>query len=231
MAKKPSLKTKTPIGDLNWVFINGNVKQDLNGNDRYSASVYLDEADEKVKSFIKEIEDFWKEHKPKTARKAKSIGVYYQVKDLVKSEEEGADKFTQVSITQPFDESEFEKTGTLIINAWTGITWPDGKEKVIKIYNAKGAEVSLGDRKIGPGSRGRLGVTASIYENGANVGVSLYLNSIQLTKFVEFTGGDDDFEAIEDEDAWTGEDLNDDGMSAISEEADTSVTPKAKVRL
>lgn len=223
------IKTNTPVGELAWIFINGNPKKDLNDNERYSAAVYLDEDADETKAFIAKIEDFWKENKPKAARKAKSIGVYYEVKDLVKSAEEGSDKFSQISVTQPMDEKEFEKTGRVIINAWTGTTWPDGKAKVVKLYNAKGAEVSIGDRKIGNESRGRLGIAGSVYENGANIGVSLYLNSIQISKFVEYTGSDADFGEL-DEDGWTGEDLNDDGMGAIAEEPASSTT-KAKVKL
>lgn len=227
---KPSLKINTPVGNLDWVFINGNVKQDLNGNDRYSASLTLPEDSAEAKQFIAALEDFWKENKPKTARKAKSIGVYYRVKDLVKSAELGTDKFTQVSITAPYDESEFQKTGEIIVNAWTGITWPDGKEKVITTLNAKGAKVALGDKKIGPGSIGRLGVAAGIYENGANVGVTLYLNAIQLAKFVAYEGGDETMGDIDGGDGWTGDDLNDAGMGGISE-AVSEAPVKAKVKL
>lgn len=224
---KPSLKLNTPIGDLNWVFITGEGKEDLNSNPKYSASVYFESEDD-IKAFEEQVMDFWKEHKPKSARKPKAIGIYKECE--VVGEE---NKLTAKSITQPIDEEEFKPTGRVIITAKTGTTWPDGKQVVIKTYNAKGAEVALGDKIIGPGSRGRLAVSLDIYENGSNVGVSTYLNGIQLTKFVELQT-DAGFDAVEEEDGWTGDDLNDDGMGAVPTEAPVKSSedkPKAKVKL
>lgn len=225
---KPTLKLNTPVSDLNWVFITGDGKEDLNGNPKYSASVYFD-AEDDVKAFEEQVMEFWKEHKPKSARKPKAIGIYRECEVVG---EDG--KLTAKSITQPIDVDEFKPTGRIIITAKTGTTWPDGKPVVVKTYNAKGAEVALGDRVIGPGSRGRLGVTLGIYENGANVGVSIYLNSIQITKFVELQS-DAGFDAV-DEDGWTGDDLNEDGIGAVAAEApahnpDSEDKPKAKVKL
>jgi hypothetical protein len=225
MAKKPILAIKTPVGDLNWVFITGDGKEDLNGNARYSASVYFNNAAE-AEPFKKELLAFWEANKPKGSTKAKSIGVYQEVKVLGE-----VGKLSQKSVTQVLDPEEFAPTGRIIVSAWTGTTMPDGKSKKVKTYNAKGAEVALGERVIGPGSRGRLAVAAQVYENGPNKGLSLYLNGIQLTKFVELTGGVD-FEEV-DEDGWTGDDLNDDGMGAIDEPtAEVSTdAPARKVKL
>lgn len=205
---KPTLSLNTPVGNLNWIFISGEGKEDLNGNLRYSASVYFSSRDE-IKGLEAELNKFWEDNKPKSARKPKSMGVYHELKS--KSD----DKITQKSVTIPYDTEEFEPTGRFVVSAWTGTTNKDGSHKVVKTYNAKGAQVALGSKVIGEGSRGRLGVAAQVYENGPNIGLTLYLNGIQLTKFVEFTGGGS-FDAV-DEDGWTGDDLNDDGMGGVAD--------------
>lgn len=190
---------KTPVGELQWVFITGKGKKDLNDNDRFTASVVLDTDSDAGQAMIQEINDFWEEFKPKGVKNPKSLGFRYEVDD------------------------EGNETGKVSFNFWTGITFPDGSPKVIKIFNAKGAEVSLGSKKIGNGSRGRIGGAMAIYANGkAASGVTLYLNSIQLSKFIEFTGSDS-FDAIDedDEEAFTGVD---DGMEAMSE-AEQSEAP------
>lgn len=213
---KPSLKAQTPAGDLNWVFITGEGKADLNGNLRYSASVYFD-SEASAKPFIDKLMAFWDDNKPKDARKPKSIGVYHEVKMKADG------KLSQTSYTQPYDKDEMEATGRIVVSAWTGTTYADNKQTKVKTFNAKGAEVSLGERIIGPGSRGALSVSAGIYSNGPNMGVTLYLNGIVISKFVEFTGSAA-IEAIEDEDGWTGADLSDDGIEPIT---DTPTPPKA----
>jgi hypothetical protein len=226
---KPTLKVNTPVGDLNWVYILGEGKEDLNGNKRYSASVYFN-SEAEAEPLKAALMDFWKDNKPKGATKPKSIGMYYEVESLVEPS-----KISQKSVTQPIDTEEFKATGRIIVNAWTGITLPDGKAKVVKTYNAKGAEVALGDKIIGPGSRGRLAIAGQVYESGANRGISLYLNGIQLTKFVELSGGSS-FDAVDEEDGWTGDDLNDDGMGAVAPSAPSydpndEAPAKAKVKL
>ena len=195
---------KTPVGDLEWIFITGNGKKDLNGNDRFVGSVVLNADSKECIAQLAEIDAFWEENKPKGA-KVKSLGYKVLVDDAG------------------------EPTGKVSINFWTGITYPDGSAKVIKTFNAKGAEVSLGAKKIGNGSRGRIGGAMAIYDNGvAARGVTLYLNSIQLSKFVEFTGSDS-FESIDDDDEDSFEGV-DDGMGGIDDkpEAESSA---AKPRL
>lgn len=180
-------KIVTPIGELKWIFITGQGKKDLNGNDRYVASVAFPKGSAELKQVEEQIKAFWEANKPKGKARPKSTGV-----------------------KEEFDK-EGNPTGNFLVNFWTGIEFPDGSSKVIKTYNAKGAEVALGNRKIGNGSRGAISGAMDIYQNGPNCGVTLYLNAIQLTKFVEFSD-DAGFSAVEDEDAWTGEDLNEDGF-------------------
>lgn len=183
----------TPVGDLKWVFITGQGKKDLNDNDRYVASVALKNDSPELETVTQLINSYWDENKPKGKVKAKSNG-----------------------IKEEFDK-DGNPTGYHLVNFWTGISFPDGSPKVIKTYNARGAEVALGAKKIGNGSRGAISGAMAIYKNGPNVGVTLYLNAVQLTKFVEFSS-DAGFAAQEDEDGWTGEDLNDDGFEAQADE-------------
>lgn len=177
-------KLVTPLGELNWVFINGTTKKDLNDNDRYVASVYFHKDTEEFKEVQAKIEAFWEENKPKGA-KLKSNGI---------------------KVVQEKDDDEYVDTDMMSINFWTGPTFPDGKDKHIRTFNARGSEVSLGNKKIGNGSIGSISGAMAIYDNGpAARGVTLYLNAIQLKKFVEFEGGDAGFNDLgEDEDDFTG---------------------------
>lgn len=197
----PTKRLVTPKGDLAWVFITGEGRKDLNGNDRFVASVkYPNGADELAKVQA-EIKEFWDENKPKGKGKPKSTGV------KVETDKEG------------------EETGFTLVNMWTGTTFPNGNPKVVKTYNSKGAEVSLGSKSIGNGSVGSLSGTMAIYENGPNVGVTIYLNAVQLSKFVEFSQ-DAGFEA-DDEEGFTGLE----GTDFDESDEDVPHQPSPKVKL
>ncbi len=166
----------TPKGELVWVFIDGKGKKDLNGNDRYTASLRLKNDSKELKEITKLIDTFWEDHKPKGKKGYKSNGI----REEFKKDDEGVE----------------QETGYHLVNFWTGISFPDGSDKVIKIFRAKKmggqivqAEVNLGSKKIGNGSTGYISGAMDIYDQGGkNCGVTLYLNGIQLVKLVEFTG-------------------------------------------
>jgi len=189
----------TPVGDLAWVFINGSSKKDLNGNDRYSAEVHFHKDSDEAKAIQAKVDEFWEDQKPK-GRKRKSCGIR--------------------TVQEKDENNEYQDTDFISVQFWTGISFPDGSDKVIKIYNAKGSEVSLGSKKIGNGSRGCISGVMAIYDQGvAATGVTLYLNAIQLTKFVEFTGADAGFSAQEtDDDGFEGIE-NEDGITPAEDEA------------
>jgi len=183
-------KLVTPVGELKWVFITGNGKKDLNDNDRYVASITYPKDSPEAQQLQEQVEAFWEENKPKGAKDPKSTGLKNEV---VKEQE----------------------TGNIIANFWTATTFPDGKPKVIKTYNSKGAEVALGSKAIGNGSRGAISGAMAIYDaSKVNRGVTLYLNAIQLTKFTPYSS---DAGFAVQEDGWTGDDLNDDGMEPVVE--------------
>jgi len=193
---------QSPVGDLEWVFITGKGKKDLNDNDRFVASVVLDEDSDACKAFMEKIENFWEENKPKGSKDPKSLGF------------------------KILEDDEGNSTGRVSFNFWTGTVFPDGSAKVVKTFNAKGAEVSLGNKKIGNGSRGRIGGAMGIYDNGkAARGVTLYLNSIQLSKFKEFTGGDN-FDAIDEDEDDAFEGVDDMGAIPDESSAETPVKPR-----
>ncbi len=123
----------------------------------------------------------------------------------------------------------YDPVGKVTVQYKTGTTWPDGKAKIVKIYNSKNKVVSIGDAKIGNGSKGCISGSMGIYINKSpqgkilDAGVTLYLDAIQLHKYVEFVGGGDaGFAASDDEDGFTGVD-EDEGFEG---EETPSSTPR-----
>lgn len=166
---------KSPKGEFKWAFISGQGrKNDLNGKREFSIDVVVDKAD--AQASIDAINTFWEENKPKGSKAAKSTG--YKVSEDGK----------QVTFTF--------KTST---------TYPSGEAKIIRIYNAKAQPVELpSNQRIGNGSRGRVAGVAAIYDAGvAARGVTLFLDSVQLTKFVAYQGAAN-FEADEEDGDFEG---------------------------
>lgn len=177
---------ESPVGDLEWVFITGEGKEDLQGVMKYQADVVLSaEVGEQVKESVM---SFWEENKPRGAKQPKSIGLYpHTVKDEEASKAEG--------------ENIYKKTGKVVIRFKTGTEYVSGDQKIIKTFNSKGNEVSLHGKKIGNGSRGRCIGSIAIYNIGkATQGVTFYLDAVQLSKFVEFVGSATPSGAIDEED-------------------------------
>lgn len=210
MSKETIVKFKTSDfvnpkeSELRWIFITQPGKEGPKGDNgeegkrRFVADLVMKTDSEGCKKLSAFIDDYWKDHKPKGV-KCKSKG-YAVVK-----EKTGEVDDEDVPIYRDTDETAF--------SFWTGTHWKDGKENNIDIYNAKGKKVSLGDKKIGNGSQGSISGAMDIYKNGVNNGVSLYLNAIQLTKFVEFSQ-DADFDSFDDEeDAFEGVDTEFDEVS------------------
>ena len=180
-------KIVTPLGDLEWINIDGEGVENLSGKMVYRASLVLD--GDKAEALKAKIDTFWKENKPSGFKKpAKSLGY----KDhTVKNQET----------------DEYEETGKTVFTFSTATTFPDGQAKVIKTYNAKNRVVALGETKIGNGSKGAISGVMAIYgpTKTKEAGVSLYIDAIQITKLVEFSQ-DAGFGAVDDEDGWTGDD-------------------------
>lgn len=199
----------SPVGELEWVVIDGEGKPDLQNVPKYQCDVVLEP--EQAEPFVEMVKAFWEENKPKGAKDAKSLGIYpHTVKDEEASKEAG--------------ENVYKETGKTVVRFKTNTTYQSGDPKVIKIFNAKGNEVSLHGKKIGNGSRGRVNGVMGIYNiNKATCGVTFYLNAIQLSKFVEFTGGASFDEIEEEEGGFEGVEGQ---PSAIEDEADAPARPK-----
>jgi len=128
-------------------------------------------SEEEAAPLIEEIQDYWEENKPKGAKAPKSTG-YKQLAD-----------------------------GNYSFTFKTSTSYPSGDPKVIKIYDAKARPTELGDKRIGNGSIGRIAGAISVYDAGpASRGVTAYLDSIQLLKFLEYSGGTNAFAADDDYD-------------------------------
>ena len=183
MSDTPMLKFVTsdyvPVseGELRWIFIDapGKPAMDPTKPNRKQASLYVKTDSPACDALKDAIKAFWDDHKGKGWR-AKSLG---HREEMVLKEGGDAD-----------NADDYEKTGYTAFSFWTGANWPDGNDRVVDIYNIHGNKVSLGGKKIGNGSLGAISGTMAIYNNGtganASRGVSLYLNAIQVAKFVEF---------------------------------------------
>jgi hypothetical protein len=195
-----SIPFSTPIGDLEWVFITGEGKENLNGDMKYQATVVV--SPEQAKEFEAKLNKFWADNRPKSVLKPKSTGI--------KPHKMATDK-----VDPETGKKVYQETGKFVITASTGTHYQDGKPKTIETANAKGAKVDLLGKSIGNGSRGLLKGIMKVYEvkskSGGitDAGVSLYLNSIQLTKFIERTSGDT-FEEVKDEQGDSFEGVNPD---------------------
>tara|TARA_R110000851_G_scaffold14313_3_gene48478 strand:- start:2260 stop:2907 length:648 start_codon:yes stop_codon:yes gene_type:complete len=215
MAKSQTItQYKSPKAPLVWVKITGDGEEDMQGRLKFLASTVLTE--EQKNTLEATLDAFWKENKPKGCKKMKSNGISKEMRKTEETDEDGD------AIKEP--------TGNYLLQMKTNATWPDGNANKIKIYNAKGNPVQLGDTKIGNGSVGRLAGAYDIYAvtdkqgNVTNAGITFYLNGIQISKLEEYKADDVEFEADEDEDAWTGEDDSFEG-------SDEDETPKAGPRL
>jgi hypothetical protein len=214
MAQDDKLSLHTPIGNLEWVIISGEGKEDMYGKSTYTASVVLDLSKEAHKEFIQQIKEFWEENKPKGFKKPPKFVPLYDYYEYTDEKDEDGDRIKNLI------------EGKKLFTAKTGTQYPDGKPKVVQVSNSFGAKVVL-NCNIGNGSRGRLGITLAVCEtrvkkNGpiVDAGVSAYLNGIQITKLIEYEGGGISFDAVEDEE---GDNYAGEGMGGVvDEENDTS---------
>jgi hypothetical protein len=102
---------------------------------------------------------------------------------------------------QPFSLGYKEVDGDYIFNFKTNAHYEDGKEKKIKLVDKYNDSLDEGIM-IGNGSTGRVNALFSPYTFGKKVGISLYLNGVQIKDLIPYDGGG--FEALEDkEDGFT----------------------------
>lgn len=198
MAKNVSVKVTTPKGELQWVYITGEGRKNKQGTAKYQASLVL--PTKEAKEFTDQIDAFWKDNKPAGAKKPTTCGYRPHTMKSSETDEDGDPIYKEVP-------------GMTEIFFATGTEWPDGKKKVIRIYNSKANLVALGEKRIGNGTIGQLSGNMCVYDVSGNQGINLYLEAVKISKFVEYTGGDN-FDEDDGEEGWTGED--DDSWSETS---------------
>lgn len=199
---------KTPVGDLKWVVFNGEGKENLSGRMKYQADLVLPADSEHGAALKDMIDEYWADNRPNglpAKKPAKSLGYRLEKEPIL--DEDGNKQYGDDGKVLS------KETGNIVFTFSTDTTYPSGDPKVINIYNAKGNKVDLGTKKIGNGSRGQISGALGIYTvkdtKGKAIidgGVTLYLNSIRLVKFVEFSG-EESWDPMDGEegDGWTGE--------------------------
>ena len=217
MAKSKTITGyKTPKLPLMWIKIDGEGEESLSGKMQYLASVLMTE--EQKDALEAELAAFWKENRPAGAKKMKSNGISAEMRKTDETDEDG----------DPIK----EPTGNYLLQFKTNATWPDGNRNKIKIFNAKGKPVELGETKIGNGSLGRIDGSYDVYAvkdkqgNVTNAGITFFLNGIQVIKLEEYEANSVEFDADDEEDGWTGDDDSFEGTSSVEEDS-----PKAGPRL
>jgi len=133
-------------------------------------TIQVEVPEKEAKAAMDEITAFWNDNKPKGAKEPKSLG--FKVVD-----------------------------GKAIFTLKTKTTYADGKEKEVRIFDASAKRVTMPDGvRIGNGSRGLASGIMAVYDAGvAARGVTLFLDAIQITKFVEYSEGTAGFGSEEDE--------------------------------
>ena len=216
----------SPKGLLYHVNISGQGKQNYNedGYD-YTATVYAEKDDPDTIALVAKIDDL--------------IGVVPKGKTLKSTgyrplfKTEDGSYFVETA-NRKAGETDTE-TSMLAFAFKTNTTFADGKQAKINVFNAAKGKVSLGDKKIGNGSVGRISGKMKRNESGKDISVSLYLSGVQLVKFTEYVD-DGGFEADNEEGGFMG--VDDDGgfpADTSTDNADaadaTAAKPKTKPRL
>lgn len=199
----------TPVGVLHYVQISGQGKQNYNEDGyNYVATVNLTGADAEV---LKEKIDEVLGEVPK-GKTIKSKGYRELLED-----DEGIYAPTKNTTER---DAKAKKTGIWAFTFSTGVKFADGKQKKISVYNSANppTRINLGDKKIGNGSKGAVSGKLQRFEKGKEVGVSLFLNAVQLVNFIEYVG-DAGFDAQEG--GYTG---NGDEQNPMHNEVDVADT-------
>jgi hypothetical protein len=171
------MKIATPVGDLKYCSVTGKGRENFDGDGYiYQASVILPK--KQGEELYGKICEFFVENKP--------AGF---------SGDEPMNK-----IMRPIEGD--KKNVMFTFNTNTTFQNEDGdviKTKV-KIKNSKDQERELPDGVgIGDGSRGAISGKLKVYGNRKKAGVSMFLNALQIIKFVEYKDNDG-FDAHEDGD-------------------------------
>jgi hypothetical protein len=194
MSKNDLVNVVTPVGELFYVNISGQGKENYDEDGyEYTASIRL--TGEKAQKLIADIDEVVQ--KMPKGETLKSCGY----KELVKDKE---GNLRSPSLRKPKTDEE-TLSGIFEFSFKTNTTYGDGKAKKIGVRNANAEPVSLGDKRVGNGTIGAISGKMRGKSYKEEYSVTLYLNAIQIAKFVEYVGDDGfdevegDFQGVEDE--------------------------------
>jgi len=197
------IKIKTPCcGKLYWVKgINeeDGYENDLSGKFERSATIRYSKDSEQAKALMEQLQNFWEE---------------YRAENKIKQKE------PKTWGWKPVLDQDGNETGEIEFKFKTNAKFPDGKINWVRIYNAKGEDVTNlmreNDIKIGNESIGIIHGEAGIYEYAKQFGISLYLKGIQVAKLVKYDPNDVEPEDLSDVGDFETPD-NVDGMPSLDE--------------
>lgn len=205
MAASASTRTiAVGVGELQYVTVKGEGRNSaMEGqppNMQYMASIILKKDSPEHKNLKAIIDDSWKTYCAEFGVKGppKSTGIKPVMVDTEEMDEYGA----------PIK----KETDEVRVTMKTGVKWPDGKTKVVKVFQPSGADitaqVTAADWTIGNGSLGILHGIAQSNNAGGTHKVTLYLSGVQLTKLVKYTGADLHVTAVDVDDVELDLDLD-----------------------
>ena len=174
MAEMVKVSVKTPCcGKLYWV--KGLIEEDgalneLSGNYERSATIRFDKDSEQAKQIQAVVDKMWadfKEANPKV--------------------KQAQPKSTPI---KPVLDKDGNETNEIEVKFKTNAKFPDGKPNWVKIYNAKGQNVTqqfIDDQiLIGNDSLGIIYGTFTTYEYAKQFGITSYLKAVQIVKLVKY---------------------------------------------
>ena len=194
-------KFKTPLGELKYVFINGEGRnQAMPGNDprmQFVASLELTRDSAAHKALQASINTEWDAYKVKVGLKPATQPKTNGIKPVL-DKETGAE------------------TDKVLVTFKTDTKWKDGNAQVIKVFDHKGTDITAAAHSapwsIGSGSTGVIHGSASGNDAGGAHKVTLYLTAVQIAKLVKYEGSEVECEDLEGDDIDLG-----DSVSAIDE--------------
>lgn len=192
------LKGVTPRGEFQWVFITGEGQDNYNEDGKeYKASIVFEGKNADLME--KWITNYWEEVATEADVQG-SLGPHIGVLVKEPGENESTEKFIAASKLT----DKHKKSGRVSYTFKTKTTWPDGKPVKIGVFNSKREMIKFPEgTSIGNGSEGHLQVFIRRGTRGRVQYLSMYLVSLQLLKFVEYSS-QNDFEEVDDPDAFEG---------------------------
>lgn len=213
--KRKGKKVKTLVGNLKYVFIDGEGRNNAMPGDepkmQYVASLVCKKDGETHKHIKAQIDEEWNDYKK--AFGVKGLPATHGIKDEMMEDPKG-------EIDPQTEEIKKVPTGNVLITFKTNTKWADGNPQIVKVYGGpKGADdITEAYRQapwsIGEGSQGIIHGKAQGNNTGGKHKVTLYLSAIQLAKLVKYEGDQVEVDEIDGEDI----DLGDYGVPAITAE-------------